>query len=154
VGLAFGPADTNLLFWWSNLVASATVHVFFAANVTTNGTPEFWLAGYGLTGGTFQAEDDADQDADGMRTWEEFVADTDPTNGASRLRIVGIGGTLTSLVTFVTASTARQYDVYATTSLLNGSWAGIVTGWPGTNATMTSAVTGDVPQRACRGGAV
>ena len=45
-----------------------------------------WLQSYGLpTDGT---ADVIDSDSDGMNTWQEWIAGTDPTNSASALRLL------------------------------------------------------------------
>ncbi len=62
----------------------------FAPNLTpTHGVPEFWLASYGFSG-NFDAAAADDQDQDGMATWKEWRADTDPTDGDSLLQIAAI----------------------------------------------------------------
>jgi len=53
--------------------------------VTINGTRSEWLSLYNL--GT----DANDDDGDGMLTWQEYLAGTDPTNAASVLTLVGAG---------------------------------------------------------------
>ncbi len=50
---------------------------------TSNGTPYSWLLKYGLT----EADDHLDTDGDGLLTWEEYIAGTNPTNAASVLTI-------------------------------------------------------------------
>ena len=62
----------------------------FAENLATNGTPEWWLAAYGLTNRDWDTEALDDQDQDGMPTWQEHIADTDPTNKQSVLALTGI----------------------------------------------------------------
>jgi len=55
----------------------------FAENRTANtGTPEWWLARYGFTT-NFEEAAAGDQDGDRVPTWEEEIADTNPTNPAS-----------------------------------------------------------------------
>jgi len=57
----------------------------FAANVTSQGTPEWWLAGYGWTN-QFELASLSDTDHDGMEAWEEYVAGTSPVDFESALR--------------------------------------------------------------------
>lgn len=61
----------------------------FAANLATNGVPQWWLASFGLTNGWDAAALD-DQDGDGAFTWQEWQADTVPTNPASYLGVSGL----------------------------------------------------------------
>ncbi len=58
----------------------------FAANVTSRGTPEWWLAAYGWTN-DFEQADGSDTDADGAAAWREQVAGTCPTDTMSVLAI-------------------------------------------------------------------
>jgi hypothetical protein len=52
---------------------------------TAHGTRAEWLNYYQLAGDT------GDEDGDGLLTWQEFYAGTDPTNAASVLKFVGAG---------------------------------------------------------------
>jgi hypothetical protein len=63
----------------------------FEANLATNGAPEWWLASYNLTNQAFHLAAVGDQDADGVVTWQEYFADTIPTNSASFLGFSRIG---------------------------------------------------------------
>jgi len=54
------------------------------------GTPELWLVQHGLTGDVFAVEEVLDTDGDGSSAWQEFIADTDPTNARSVLRITDL----------------------------------------------------------------
>ncbi|MGD9781670.1 MAG: MBG domain-containing protein [Kiritimatiellia bacterium] len=65
--------------------AAKSVTANFAAIYTTNRpTPEWWLAEHGITN-DFETAVDEDPDGDGISTGDEWVMDTDPTNGASFL---------------------------------------------------------------------
>jgi hypothetical protein len=73
------PAYTAL---WEQVMSSGTIFAVFAENRTARGTPERWLAAHGWTN-DFEQADDLDADADGVPTWQEAVANTDPTNRLS-----------------------------------------------------------------------
>jgi hypothetical protein len=90
IGLKFG-----ILFGDGN-----RTHVtdrFYLDNVTNLvavlaplGTPEWWLTMHGLTnGGCARAELD-DKDKDGLSNWQEYLADTNPTNATSVLKILSL----------------------------------------------------------------
>ena len=65
--------------------AAKSVTATFAALYTTNRpTPLWWLADHGIAG-DFEAAVNGDPDEDGVPTGDEWVMDTDPTNGASFL---------------------------------------------------------------------
>ena len=55
----------------------------FLPNLTSNGTPEVWLAQYYGNTNDFESLDNSDTDEDGHRAWQEYVADTCPTNSKS-----------------------------------------------------------------------
>jgi len=59
----------------------------FTNALTPMGTPLVWMAGHGLTGRAFEVEELLDADEDGAAAWQEYIADTDPTNRESVLRI-------------------------------------------------------------------
>lgn len=87
------------------------------AVVFTNGTPAPWLARHGLPLSDAGALDDTDDD--GMAAWEEFIADTSPTNAASVLRLVeNAAQSNGSIISWIPA-TQRWYSVYFATNLLD-----------------------------------
>lgn len=60
----------------------------FGEDRSPPGVPHVWLAGYGITNNFDTAAWD-DPDSDGVPTWQEYSADTSPTDGTSYLRFVG-----------------------------------------------------------------
>ena len=67
--------------------SARSIAVVFNADLVANGVPKWWLAQYGLT------PDDSGalySDGDGALAWQEYYADTDPTNLASALRFVSL----------------------------------------------------------------
>lgn len=101
-----------------------TVAAFFAENLATNGTPEWWLAAHGLTNGDWDVIALADSDKDGMWNWQEWIAGTDPTNARSLLSISQVmltaGGRLP--LTFA-GVTGRIYQAWQSSSLAETNWA-------------------------------
>jgi hypothetical protein len=73
----------------TNMRGPGAVMACFGETFATNATPQWWLAQYGWTS-NFDAAAMGDQDHDGMATWQEYRADTIPTNAASVLRITNI----------------------------------------------------------------
>jgi hypothetical protein len=84
-----------------------------------HGTPVPWLISYGYSGDFTNAEF-LDPDNDGVPNWQEYRANTNPTNAAS----VFLGGDLSRqsdgrfVVTFRT-STNRSYQVQASRNLVD-----------------------------------
>ena len=54
---------------------------------TTQGTPYDWLEMFGVTD-NHETADTEDWDEDGLLSWQEYVAGTDPTNAASRFAVL------------------------------------------------------------------
>jgi hypothetical protein len=67
-----------------------TVVAHFAENVAPMGTPLSWMEDHGLTNPSVAVAETNDSDGDGMLAWQEYMADTDPTNQASMLSITGV----------------------------------------------------------------
>jgi hypothetical protein len=80
---------------WTGSVSSAANPLFvpmdgaqdlgaaFGPDLAVNATPVWWLASFGLTNGNWDDLALADPDGDRMLTWQEWAADTDPTNPLS-----------------------------------------------------------------------
>ena len=115
-GMTFDNSSTVTNFTWSNVQSTGTVAATFTAQLATDpaGTPYAWLAGYGLT--NYDADAVADQDGDGLKTWQEYIAGTDPTNAASCLKVAQ---TNRNTVTW-SAVPDRVYSVYWSTNLVHG----------------------------------
>lgn len=119
---------------------SITAH--FAPTLTTNtGTPHFWLVQYNLTNGglTFEEAALTNRDTDDFSNWQEYIADTNPTNNASCLALTGISidgsGMMIGWKGGVQATQALEWrqDLTATAEL----WQAIMTNVPPT-ATVTN----------------
>jgi len=79
-------------------------------------TPYGWLAQYGLT--NFNTDAVADADHDGLLTWQEYIAGTNPTNSTSCLRITGGSATSQGAVIRWSSSSNKLYNLSRTTNLL------------------------------------
>jgi hypothetical protein len=64
---------------------SRSIAPVYIPELTTNSVPKYWMAQYGLT--NFTSDSIADEDHDGMSTWQEWVAGCDPTNNQSVFRL-------------------------------------------------------------------
>ena len=115
-GVTFDNSSASYNFTWSNVQAAGTLAVTFTAQLANDpaGTPYWWLAGYGLT--NYNADAVADQDADGLKTWQEYIAGTDPTSAASTLKVAQ---TNRNTVTWSPVA-GRLYSVYWSTNLVQG----------------------------------
>ncbi len=114
-------ADTNnpLALWMD---APKTVQANFAANLAASNVPEWWLAAYGWTN-DFDAAATNDAEPDGYFTWQEYVADTDPTNAASRPQLAYLETWQTNAPVLTWPfSTGRLYQVHYCEDLVLGAW--------------------------------
>lgn len=92
---------------WHNVMSAGSVVAEFTANLTPNQTPEWWLHEfYGLT--NYHEADLDDSDGDGMVAWQEYRADTDPTNQQSVLRLLLLPADDRLDIRFL-SSTTRMY---------------------------------------------
>ncbi len=86
---------------------------------------EFWRRAHftaeQLTNATFSG-DAADPDQDGMSNWKEYVALTDPTNGASVFGITVGTNTPYVRVQFVPSAADRLYTLQWCMNLADGVW--------------------------------
>ena len=99
------------------------------------GTPGPWLEQHGFTGDLAAAET-GDPDQDGVPTWQEYRADTDPRDPGSRLVLTflpAIPWSTFNQVAFPT-STRRTYRVERSTDLQ--SWEAIGPDLPGTGGVL------------------
>ncbi len=63
--------------------ATVTLNVVAPTDTNTNGLPDYWESAFEIT------NPDDDDDGDGLGNWQEYLANTNPTNATSTLRITG-----------------------------------------------------------------
>ncbi len=114
---------------------SATVTITRQAGIGDtdgDGIPDSWEARF--FGCSTCAVVNADSDGDGMNNWEEYIADTVPTNSASvwSNRITQVAGTgVVQLQVPAPTTNSRVYDVWSNTNLVQGIWAPLNLNVPG-----------------------
>ncbi len=101
-------------------------------DVDGDGLPDAWEQAH--FGNSTGATVNADSDNDGALNWEEYVADTVPTNTASvwTNRIVQVSGT-GEMQLWVPAPTtnSRVYEAWYTTNLMGDTWQALGFNQPG-----------------------
>ena len=120
------------------MTKTRTVVANFAETLAPKGTPEHWLAQYGLTNDSLTVEELTDSDGDGVPAWEEYVADTDPTNVASVLAFTGLVFDGTSVrLDWKGGQWAKQYlDTREDLVSTDAFWTCVLT-----NATLPTSIT-------------
>ncbi len=78
--LSFRATDTGA----TSGIATLTMNVLAPPDTNGNGLPDAWEAKYGVS------DPSADNDGDGQSNLQEYLANTNPTNAASVLRIGGV----------------------------------------------------------------
>ena len=80
------------------------------------GTPNWWLANYGLS-------DENDTGIKGIPAWQDYVADTDPTNLNSYFYITAISKPPAAV--YFPSSAKRYYTLQRRSNLLSGDWTNV-----------------------------
>ncbi|HRZ13815.1 MAG TPA: hypothetical protein P5567_15335 [Kiritimatiellia bacterium] len=94
----------------------------FAARLATNDVPEWWLAQYGWTA-DFDDAAMGDPDGDTALTWQEYVAETIPTNKGSVFQVDARRAAAAGYAVLAWPSAAgRTYDVDYRTNAASGNW--------------------------------
>jgi hypothetical protein len=89
----------------------------------------------------FDAAATNDPEPDGYFTWQEYIADTDPTNGASFFPPLEAAGSATNLAFGLDpTSTGRQYYIDVATPIDDPDWSN-VTNAPGTGGAWLPEIT-------------
>jgi formylglycine-generating enzyme required for sulfatase activity len=119
-GTSIGPVTS---FVWSNVTQRGVVYVSTAPDLAAGGTPHWWLASFGWTN-HFDAVETGNPDADAFTTGEEYIADTDPTNGFSFLSITSLISATDCTVHFISSSN-RLYNLKGCSNLTTGAWSNV-----------------------------
>jgi hypothetical protein len=148
---AHNSGNMYLAGWSDNGARMADVIVVKYPPNSTNdldgdGLPNNWEAQY--YGNPFAGNAMTDEDSDGFNNWEEYIADTQPTNYSSRLQAPVLTGSTWQILN---TTTARQYSIYSTTNLLDStSWTALFTNETGTGSALLWVISNDAPVEAAR----
>ncbi len=112
---------------WVDQVAFARQQETGATLTTPVPVPYAWLDGYPLLlasrRGNYESAAWADFDGDGLKTWEEYVTGTAPTNSGSLfLACITMSNGLPRISWMPDLGAARVYTVEGSTNLTEGTW--------------------------------
>lgn len=96
-----------------------------------DGIPMTWWNRYGMGTNSTAA---ADEDSDGVSNWEEYIADTDPTDGNSyypNMIINAEGASVLQLQAGPPTTNSRVYDAWFTSDIMSGQWTPLNVTVPG-----------------------
>ena len=113
-------------------------NLFSVLPIAPMGSPFSWLLAHGLTNNGYDVEELMDVDGDFMAAWEEFVADTDPTDADSVLTLIAVTQSNGNIeVHWKGGTLARQY------LQRRKEWELVIENWPDlfTNEPPTTVMT-------------
>jgi hypothetical protein len=138
--------ETNGLMLSVPIDRPRDVAALFAPNLAAFGVPEAWLAQYGWTN-DFDTAALGDTDGDTAPAWEEWAADTVPTNGVSVLRVWNIAIADGNVTLEWSGGASRTQFVERAESLVAPDWIPVYTNLPptpSTNSLVLPVTTGSV----------
>ena len=135
-------SGSNYDFFFNHLAISGGAGVSTSATVTVVRTsdsdiPQGWRDQYNLVGPN--SGDLDDRDGDGVSNYDEYVADTVPTNSASFFGRVGlpevaaVSNNVMTVMVQAPTTNSRLYDVYYSTNLTGEVWLPMGLNVPGAN---------------------
>ena len=115
---------------FTNVMAGHIIQVVFAPQTAAGNTPVWWLAAANPAWtNDLNAAAISDPDGDGLSTWQEYIAGTQPTNPASTFQVCLAWSNGQLLVTLPTIATGpqheglnRYYGLEFRTNLLSDTW--------------------------------
>lgn len=117
-GRLVGNAWGENIGWVSFKGTSSDYNVrTMAFDKQSRGTPLWWLMNYGIG-------DEDDADIKGIPVWQDYVADTDPTNPDSYLHITAISKS-PAVTVYFPSSARRFYTLQRRDNLLTGDWTNV-----------------------------
>jgi hypothetical protein len=128
-GDGYGQLDFN--------VVETTVAI---SKTTTNNVPIRWLEGYGYSN-DFDSASLLDPDGDSFLNWEEYHADTDPTNASSYLLVLMSPSNLV-----IQSSDQCDYALEGSNNLSSNEW-NVCTNLSGTGSDLIVETPNAEPQR-------
>jgi len=122
--VAEGLAPSMLTnFIWSGLQSNSSLHIEFVESLVDGLVPEWWLFEQGFTNQPYSIEAITDYDGDGMLSWQEYRAGTDPNERESvevTVLIVKqmVSGDIIEWLSFT--NTTTHYEIHASANPMDG----------------------------------
>ncbi len=124
-----GLKSVQVQYWADGSAAYFVNSSIQVQQATSTGVPFWWLQQYGFTG-DYEAAALGDQDHDGMLTWQEYIAGTNPTNAASVWVLNARLDQGTNVISWPSISN-RLYTLVWSTNVA-GPWSPLATDLPPT----------------------
>jgi len=145
-GFAVNPLFCNQIIELNPASTTTQTVVIVVSDVgDTDGDsiPNAWEIHYQLNPLESNAPD-ANADSDWMTDWEEYLADTDPTNAASYFFTADVAAD-SGFVTIPTTSIDRVYSVYTVSTLMENPqyWSHVAPEQTGTGSAITFVITNE-----------
>ena len=122
---SFGEDQPGEIYF-SHYATVGAIYKIVWRDTDGDGMADDWETEHGLNPAS-AADAGLDDDGDGFTNLQEFLANTDPHDPASALRITSIARSgLDSIVSY-SAVTSRRYEFQFTDSLTTSNWAGMAT---------------------------
>src|SRR6185295_14891036 len=102
-------------------VAAPVVSVNVVADSDGDGIPDEWETRYGFNSAN-ALDANLDNDEDGMKNWQEYIAGTDPRNAASYLKVNQLVVSGAALISFEAVSN-KTYTVQFNDSVSPATWS-------------------------------
>lgn len=109
------------------MTQARSITASFDLKKTPKGTPELWLSDYSLTNGTPAQAEITDTDSDGVASWQEYIAGTDPTNRNDYFKLLISSSNGMPVVSINTVPANSSYDGTQTRHYALEQTAGLVT---------------------------
>lgn len=136
VALNYG---NDVINWSASVTGGTPGFASAAADADADGLPGTWETANGLDPGSASGANGAsgDPDGDGFTNWEEYLADTHPTNGTSRLTLLAVTPGTNGVSIVWLGGTAATQVVETRTDLADpgAGWSVLSTNTPPTTVT-------------------
>lgn len=132
-----GVTQNTSSWTFATVTTSHTIHASFNTGLTELGVEGSWYSSHGIdpdATGDPQDGEMGDWDSDGALNWEEYVADTIPTDSNSVFTVLGVAGgsfDVTWLAGYTNGGATAAFAILRTTNIMDtNAWMMVTNGLP------------------------